>query len=317
MASGNIVFFGTPQLCIPFLKSLKKEFTLSFIITQPDAVGRRNRKKIPPAVKCFARENHIDFEQPETLKNTEIQEKIKEYDPDIGVVISYGKIIPESIFKIPRFNTINVHFSLLPLYRGAAPVQRALEKGETKTGITIFEIDKKLDTGDIWAKQEFSIQPSDTAETLLNRLCDQGSPFMIKTIQQIFKQQLSKKPQNHPMATYARTIKKEEGRVDWNLTAQQIFNKYRGFFPWPGLFCFIDQKRIKLTKIQVAFESPSLDSLLVQKNPGDILKLDRDFLAVCCGNKSILLIEEFQPEGKKNMTPFHFSLGNPIPPKLN
>jgi len=317
MASGNVVFFGTPNICIPFLKSLKENFNLPFIITQPDARGKRNRKNISPAVKIFALENKINFEQPETLKNTDVAEKIKNTKPDIGVVISYGKIIPEVIFKIPRFNTINVHFSMLPLYRGAAPLQRALENGETKTGITIFEIDKKMDTGDIWAQKEFSISPSDTAETLLDRLCQEGTPFLIKTIQQIFQQQITKKPQDHRLATFAKTIKKEEGRVDWSQSAQHIFNKYRAFYPWPGLFFFINQKRIKLKKIQVASETLSMASLLAHKNPGEILKLDRDFLAVCCGSKTIILIEEFQPEGKKAMTPFNFNLGNAIPPKLN
>lgn len=310
MANGNMIFFGTPQICVPFLNKLKDNFEIKLIITQPDSFGGRHKKKIIPPVKSFALEKNIKLEQPENLKNKNIIETIEKIRPDIGIVISYGKFIPETIFKIPRFKTINVHFSLLPLYRGAAPVQRVIENGEKKTGITIFEINKKMDTGDIWSQKEYEISESDTTETLLQTLSIDGSSFLIETVEKIFKKKIKKHPQDNEKATYAKPIQKYEGKIDWNLSAHQIYDKFRAFYPWPGIFFFINNKLIKINKLSPLNTNHD-------KKPGTILKIDKSSIIICCGCNSVLKILEIQPEGKKLMTPYNFSLGNKLPENLN
>lgn len=305
---GNLVFFGTPDICIPFLELLEKHFNLPLIITQPDTMGGRNRKKkIIPAVKTFALTNNISVIQPETLKDDTLAKKITDINPLISVVISYGKIIPKRIFKIPGYGTINVHFSLLPYYRGAAPVQRALENGDTKSGITIFEIVKKMDAGDIWTQKEIEILPEDNTGTLWNRMSHEGAPFLVDTIKKIIEKKISKYPQDHQEATYAPIVKKEEGNIDWmNLTAQQIYNKFRAFTPWPGI-CFCSTgKSFKMTKLKVSI-------LNHDKKPGDILSWDKESLKIGCSQGTVLEVFELQPQGKKPMTPYCYCLGNELP----
>lgn len=304
----NLIFLGTPEICIPFLELLIEKFNISLLITQPDTIGGRNRKKkIIPAAKTFALENNIEVIQPETLKDDTLVEKIKQIEPFIGIVISYGKIIPKRIFKIPTFGTINVHFSLLPYYRGAAPVQRSLENGDTKTGITIFEIVKKMDAGDIWTQKEIDIFPDDTTGTLWERMSQEGAPFLIDTIKKIIEKKIQKYPQDHEKATYAPMVQKEEGTIDWrNLTAREIYNKFRAFTPWPGIcFCSLD-KTFKLTKLKVT-------TLSHDKKPGDVLSWDKESLKVACSQGTVLEVLELQPQGKNPMTPYCYCMGNELP----
>ena len=316
MSSGNIVFFGTSWVGIPFLQELIKTFSLRLIITQPDSKGGRCREIICPPVKSFAETHHLPLLQPEKMRDQELFEAINRIKPDIGVVIGYGKLIPERLYSLPAFNTVNVHFSLLPRFRGAAPVQRALEAGEKRTGISIFEIDRQMDTGPLWARKEFNILPMDTSESLMERLSREGSPFLSETIQRILDGYLRLQPQDNSLASYAPPLQKKEGRVDWNLTARQIFNKYRAFTPWPGLFFLMNGKTMKIKK---ALPPGTIDrkTLTGLEKPGQILELSRNRLQVCCGNQTVLSIEEFQPQGKKAMTPYCYSLGNPLPELLN
>jgi methionyl-tRNA formyltransferase len=305
--ASRVIFFGTPAICLPFLERLEREFDIPLIITQPDTLAGRNRKKISvPPVKSFALEHHIQVIQPETLKDDALVSRLMRIHPDINVVISYGKIIPGRIFKIPLFRTINVHFSLLPRYRGAAPVQRTLENGETKTGITIFEIVKKMDAGDIWTQKEMEILSEDTTETLWERMSREGAPFLIDSLKQILSGQINKDPQDHEKATYAPMVKKEEGIIDWNLTSQQIFNKYRAFTPWPGIcFCTLG-KSFKLSKVKVSTQSHD-------RQPGEVLSWDKHSMKVCCGDNTVLEVFELQPPGKNPMTPYCYCMGNELP----
>ena len=307
--SGNIVFFGTPQICIPFLETLLGFYDIKLIVTQPDSRGGRNRKIIVPAVKNFAINQKIPFIQPIKLNDLALKERITAVDPLIITVVSYGQYIPRSIFQIPKHRTINVHFSLLPKYRGAAPVQRALEMGEAETGITIFEIDRKMDTGDIWAQMKITIQASDTTVSLLERMSREGAPFLKQTLENILSGKIMKQAQQHELASYAPPITREEGRINWQSTAAQIFNKYRAFTPFPGLFFYVDDCCFKIKRLAV---SP----LKHESDPGVILGLDRDSLKVCCGEGSVLEILEFQPECKKPMTPYCYSLGNKLPDRF-
>ena len=304
----NLIFLGTAEICLPFLELLKEHFNISLIITQPDTMGGRNRKqKIIPASKTFALANNIEVIQPETLNDDTLVEKIKPIEPFIGIVIAYGKLIPGSLFMIPQYGTVNVHFSLLPYYRGAVPVQRALENGDTKTGITIFEIAKKMDAGDIWAQKEIDILPADTTGALWERMSQEGAPFLIDTINKIIDKKIHKYPQDHEKGTEAPMVRKEEGIIDWkNLTAQQIYNKFRAFTPWPGI-CFCSKgKTFKMTKVRVS-------ALTHDKQPGDILSWDKQGLKVGCSQGTVLEVLELQPPGKKTMTPYCYCMGNELP----
>ena len=312
----KIIFWGTSEVCIPFLEALRDHFDIKLIITMPDSLGGRGRKKITPPVKSFALENGIDLIQPETLKDEHLIEQIERIEPAIGVVISYGKIIPKTLFSIPEHNTVNVHYSLLPYYRGAAPVQRAVENGEKKTGITIFELKKKMDSGDIWAQKEFDILDGDTTGSLWERLSKEGAPFLVDAIRDILAGKIAKVPQDHEKATYAAMVMKDESMVDWRMKAEQIIEKLRAFTPWPGLCCSAKDRIFKLVKLKICSDTPELAALMKGKNPGDVLAMDKRSLTVCCGHETAIEILEIHPPGKKPMSPYNYCLGNELPDRL-
>lgn len=302
----RVVFFGTPAICLPFLHELVNRFDVSLLVSQPDAVGGRRRKTIVPAVKTFGLERGIPVIQPPTLKDDAVVHEIAGHAPDLGVVVSYGKLIPKRVYTLPVHRTVNVHFSRLPYYRGAAPVQHALLNGDTSTAITIFEIVKTLDAGDIWAAKDIAIHPEDTTQTLWDRMSRDGAEFLCDTAADIIAGRIKKTPQDHEKATLAPMIRKEQGAVDWNKTAAQLVNMYRAFTPWPGLCCTIKEKTFKLTRVAAVKATHS-------RKPGDVLKIDKHGLNVCCGSGTVLEICEFQPQGKKPMTPHCYCLGNELP----
>jgi methionyl-tRNA formyltransferase len=313
MANGkpSIVFFGTSDVCIPFLDQLHNDFCIQLIITQPDACGGRKNKPLVSPVKQFAISRQINYLQPESLNNPCIVENITALNPQIGVVISYGKLIPQAIYSIPLYNSINVHFSLLPAYRGAAPVQRAIENGDTVTGISVFELCKKMDAGDIWLQKEFPIPPQDTACQILQTLSSKGAALLSVTITNILNQTIQKKPQAHHLATMAPKVCKHEGLIDWTLSADKIYNKFRAFYPWPGIFFFNHQKRISITNMAIHKKSADASSLF-QKKPGDIIEMNKNGMTICCGQITAIDILEMKPEGKCPMSPFNFCLGNDL-----
>ncbi len=306
----DLVFFGTSEICLPFMETLHRDFRIKLAVSQPDTFGGRNRKKrIVPAVKTFALENGIPVEQPVNLKDPGFLEKIKALEPAIGIVIAYGQFIPAALYKIPPHRMINVHFSLLPAYRGAAPVQRAIQAGETQTGISIFQLVKKMDAGPVWSKKEFDIPPTATTASMWEHLSREGAGFLKQTVVDILEGNIQKTPQEHEKATFAPPVQKEEGKADWNLTAQELYNAFRAFNPWPGLFCVAQEKRFKLTDIRVS-------SLTHDRSPGETMGMDKVDLKVCCGKGTVLEIKALQPPGKKPMTPYCYCLGNQLPEKL-
>ena len=309
MANGKIVFYGTAAIGLPILKELHKNFRLSLIITQPDSRGGRHHQAIIPAVKQFALKNSLPVIQPPSLREPELSETISRIHPGIAVAVAYGQFIPRALYSLPRFKTINVHFSLLPAYRGAAPVQRTIENGETRGGITIFEISARMDAGDIWAQEEVIIRPNDTCSSYQQRLGELAAPFLLKTMEQIFSDKIRKHPQDDSLATLAQAVKKSEGRVDWNLSARHLVNKLRAFTPWPGLFFSLGNRQIKII-------SAAISTQFHQVQSGNILALDALGLKVACGQGSVLEISEIQPEGKKEMSPRQYSLGNRFPERL-
>ena len=309
MANGEIVFYGTAAIGLPILQELHEHYKLSLIITQPDSQGGRHRQTIIPAVKRFARENCLPLAQPPSLREPDLSKTIGRIHPAIAVAVAYGRFIPRALYSLPRFKTINVHFSLLPAYRGAAPVQRAIENGENRSGITIFEINDHMDAGDIWTQEEVIIRPDDTCGSYQQRLGELAAPLLLKTMEQIFADQIRKHPQDNSLATLAQPVKKSEGRVDWSLPAQHLVNKLRAFTPWPGLFFSLGNRQIKII-------SAGISRQLHQDQTGNILALDALSLKVACGQGSVLEIAGIQPEGKKEMTPRQYSLGNRFPERL-
>ncbi len=309
MANGEIVFYGTAAIGLPILKELHTHFRLSLIITQPDSKGGRHRQAIIPAVKQFALENNLALIQPRSLGESGLEAKIDHNHPLIAVAVAYGQFIPRRLYALPRFKTVNVHFSLLPTYRGAAPVQRAIENGEQSSGITIFEINARMDAGDIWAQKEVPILPGDTSGSFQQRLGELAAPFLLQTMEDIFSGKICKRPQNDALATLAPALQKSQGRVDWNLPAQHIVNKLRAFTPWPGLF-------FNLGKRQIRIVSAGSVQQFHQAAAGTVLTLDNRGLHVACGQGSVLEISAIQPEAKKAMTARQYSLGNRFPDRL-
>ncbi len=305
----KIVFFGSPASAIPSLSRLMEEgHQIALIITQPERPSGRGKKLTQSPVKKFAIKKGISVYQPERIKFDQIAvEKIQNIEPDLNVVVAYGQIIPLSILEIPKHQSINVHFSLLPKYRGASPVQWTLLNGEKTTGITIFKLNEKMDEGDILSQEKTDILPYENAGELEARLSTIGAELLVKTIANLKNIQAQK--QNHSQATYAPKLKKEDGQIDWHKDALSIDRHVRAFTPWPSAFSFFQGKRVIITMGKGIKEE-----VIHSANPGEILKIKKDGIEVCCGQGSVYLIESLRPENRKEMSAYSFSLGVNIKP---
>ncbi len=304
----RIVFFGSPASALPSLKKLlESNHSIEFIITQPDKPFGRGKKVSPPPVKKIALDQNIPVYQPEKIrKDARALEKIKKIQPDLNVVVAYGQIIPSSIIYLPKYNSINVHFSLLPKYRGASPVRWAILKGERKTGITIFELNEKMDEGDILTQEEFEILPDEGAVELEARLALKGAELLTETIAKI--DEIKPRKQDHSIATYAPLIKKEDGRIDWINDALHVERQVRAFTPWPSVYTFLGEKRVKI------HNGRKIEDRIEPFSAGEILGVKKEGIEVCCGEGSVFLIESLQPENRNKMDAYAFSLGAKIKP---
>ncbi len=304
----KIVFFGSPDSAVYSLKKILEEgHRIELIITQPDKPAGRGKKLTVSPVKRFAQTFNIPVYQPAKIRKDPIAlEKLKEIDPDINVVVAYGQIIPASLIYLPRYNSINLHFSLLPKYRGASPVHWNILNGEKNTGVTIFELNEKMDEGDILAKRELEILLGEYAHELEVRLAEIGTELLCKTIDQI--DSIPHTKQDHSQATFAPLLKKEDGRIDWTKSAVEIDRKIRAFTPWPSAYTFLNQKRMKIIR------GKRQDCRTQGLVPGEIRGVNKTGIRVSCGQNSMYLIEELQPEGKKVMNAYAFTLGTQISP---
>ncbi|WP_028951285.1 methionyl-tRNA formyltransferase [Sulfurihydrogenibium subterraneum] len=263
----KVLFWGTPEFAVESLKALiQSNHQVVAVITQPDKPKGRGQKVQPTPVKEEALKHNIPVLQPEKIKNNqELIETIKQLNPDISVVVAYGKILPEEIINIPKYKTINVHASLLPKYRGSAPIQRAIMDGEEETGVCIMEIVKELDAGDVYACRKVKILPEDDIITLHDKLAKEGARLLIEVLDKIEKGQIEKVPQDHLKATYAKPIEKEEGRIDWNKPAKDIFNQVRALKVWPKAFTNFRDFQIKILDVEVIKDYK-------EGRPGEIVK---------------------------------------------
>jgi methionyl-tRNA formyltransferase len=303
----KIVFFGSPASALPSLQRIREAgHSIELVITQPDKPTGRGKKLMPCPVKKMALDLNIPVNQPSRIKkDATALEKLKDVEPDLNVVVAYGQIIPSSIIYLPKYNSINVHFSLLPKYRGASPVQWTLLNGEDKTGITLFELNEKMDEGDILAQEEIDILPFENAAELESRLAQIGAKLLVKTIDDIDK--IKPQKQDHSRATYAPKLSKEDGRIDWTKDSLHIERQLRAYTPWPSTFTFIREKRIKIQKGK-SMDNPAPAS----SSPGEIVGIQKKGIEVCCGEQSIFLIERLQPENRNSMDAYSFSLGERI-----
>ena len=244
----NFVFFGTPDVASKTLEILKSNGYLpSLIVTSPDKPQGRKMTITPPPVKIWAEENNISYIQPEKI-DQEFINNFSSFNFELAIVVAYGKILPENLIKLPKLGTINIHYSLLPKYRGASPVEASLLNGDTETGVSIQQMDFKLDSGPILDIEKVKIDINDTKNILRDKLIKIGGELLCKILPEIIEGKIEGKIQNENDATFCKKIKKEDGLIDPNGNAMENWNKYRAYFGWPGVYFFKDGKRIKITK---------------------------------------------------------------------
>jgi len=304
----NIVFFGTPEAALPSLeKLLASEHRIKLIVTQPDRPAGRGQKLTPPPVKKFALKHGLPFIQPEKIRKDQVAlNLIRSSEPDIIVIVAYGQILPAEIIYFPPFRSINVHFSLLPKYRGACPVAWAILNGEEKTGVTIFQLNERMDEGDILTQIEVDIQPGENAGELESRLAQIGAELLLETLARI--DQIKPVPQNHFLATYAPKIDKNMGQVDWAWPALKIDRHVRALNPSPGAYTFFRQEKIKIIRGSLLKETVS------GPNPGQIVRISQEGLSICCGDSVLYRLEWLQRENRPQMRAYEVSLGLRLKP---
>jgi methionyl-tRNA formyltransferase len=289
----NLVFLGTPLFAVATLERIVSEHRVLGIYTQPDRPKGRGGKLATSAVKDAALRMGLPVFQPERVRRPESVEQLRAMQPDAMVVVGYGQIIPQSIIDIPRLGIINVHASLLPRYRGAAPIQWAIANGEARTGVTTMRIDAGLDTGDMLLKWETDIGSDENASDLSERLARAGANLLAETLTGLEAGAIQPERQNNSQATLAPILKKEDGIIDWHWRASKIFNRARGFLPWPGAYSFFRKQVFHIWKARVV-EQPATGE------PGRFL-VDHRRLSVHCGDRSLLELLEVQLEGRKRM----------------
>lgn len=293
----RLVFFGTPSFAVPSLTALLHSEEVIAVVTQPDRRRGRDRLPAPSPVKECAMQRQCAVLEPMTMKDSSFFEALKNLNPEIIVVVAYGKILPPHILSLPPRGCINLHASLLPKYRGAAPVQWSIINGDKMTGVTIIQMDEGLDTGDILMQEETAIEDDDTAETLGKKLSEIGSSLLLKTLKLIKEGPMKRTPQTGT-PTYAPPLKKEDGRISWSKTAVEIVNMVRGMYPWPCAYCYLGGERIKIIRAKACDGSGI---------PGRVEQASEK-LMVGTG-EGVLVIQELQPEGKRRMNAEDFLRG--------
>lgn len=300
----KIVFMGTPDFAVPCLKTLNENYEVIAVITQPDRPKGRGQKLTPSPIKEYALEHNLTVLQPKKIKTSETEEQLKKLAPDLIVVVAFGQILSKAILDIPQLGCINVHASLLPKYRGAAPIHWSIINGETKTGITTMYMDVGLDTGDMILKEEVSISAKMNTGELHDTLMNIGAKTLLQTIKQIAEGSVVRNKQNDAEASYAPLLTKELERINWLLPAQEIYNLVRGLNPWPVAFSIFKGKKLKIWQTKV------IDNVTIGEI-GTVLSLTETGFTVQTG-KGILEILELQPESKRKMTAKDFVCGNQI-----
>jgi len=303
----DLIFMGTPDFAVPSLKAIfENGYSVSMVVTQPDRPKGRGRKIVPPPVKMAALSFGYDVIQPVSIKSKDFFNTVARLKPDIIIVVAYGHILPKDILAIPETGVVNLHASLLPKYRGAAPIQWAIINGEKETGVTTMLMDEGMDTGNILLSAKEKITKVDTAATMHDRLSVLGADLLIKTLKGFENKDIVPVAQDNSNATYAPLLKKSDGRIVWKKDAEHIASFIRGVTPWPGAFTFLHNKRIKIYSAL-----PLLTD--VSETPGTVIKGFPDELRIATG-KGALSIIEIQGASGKRLLIKDFLMGNQIPP---
>ena len=298
------VFMGTPEFALATFQGLI-DFGLNLVgaYTQPDRPKGRGKKLAAPPVKELALEHSIPVFQPQKLREPAVVEQLKELQPDLIVVVAYGQILPKSVLEIPQYGCINVHASLLPKYRGAAPINKSIVDGESETGVTTMYMDVGLDTGDMLVKRSLTIGENETAGQVHDRLALLGREAMEETLQRICDGTLVAEKQDDELTCYAPMMKKEDGLIDWTQPAATVHNLVRGLDPWPGAYTHLDGDLLKIAATSVEAD--------LSGEPGEILSADKTGVRVACGGGG-LVIGELQLPGKKRLAAVNFLSGRPL-----
>ena len=301
-----VVFFGTPQFAVPTLRRLlDSPHRVAGVITQPDRPRGRGQRVTHSPVKALALERGLPIFQPDRLKPPEVADTLRAWQPDLGVVAAYGRIIPEQLLAIPRLGMINVHASLLPRYRGAAPVHRAVINGDRETGVTIMRVVKELDAGGMFAKVTRPIGPDDTSDAVEADLAVMGADLLLTVVGQLATGTAQEEPQDEAQVTYAPRLTKEEGLIDWTESALQIHNRVRGLYPWPHAYTFLNGARLILLRSAVRTGEEHASAA----RPGTILAVSSEAIHVATGDGELAIID-VQPEGRRGMRVHDFLLGH-------
>lgn len=308
----HVVFCGTPQFAVPTFQHLlaQPDFEIQAVFTQPDRPKGRGQELSFSPVKEAALAQNIRVHQPEKIRNPESQEILQKLMPDAIVIIAYGQIIPARLLPIPKLGWINLHASLLPKYRGAAPINWAIVKGEIETGVTTMRIDAGMDTGDMLLRETLPIGPTETTPELLTRLSAIGGDLMTRTLRGLAGGTIIPQSQNQAEATLAPILKKEDGKIDWNRSATEIFNRMRGFTPWPGAYTTFRGQTCHLwgepVSNQMASKSSTAEAGILQLVTGDWL--------ITCGHTTVLRLTAVKLEGRKKISVQEFANGARLQP---
>ncbi len=289
----NIIYMGTPDFAVPPLRALAgyEGCGISLVITQPDRRSGRGRKLIAHPVKRAAMEMGLNFIQPETMSSPDILKTLKSLNPDFFVVAAFGHKLTREVLDIPNIFPINIHASLLPAYRGASPIQAAILNMDKEAGITTMVMDTELDTGDMLLKSRTKLTEADTAQTLHDRLALMGAELIIKTIEGVLNNTIIPQPQDHSKSSYAPMLKKEDGRIDWCKTPDQISAQVRAMTPWPGAFTFLNDERIKIIEVRPM-------DIQTEFDPGTVFSCDCDEIQVAAGSGSVAILRLQGASGK-------------------
>ena len=305
------LYMGTAEIACAPLKALNflPDYEIVGVLTQPDRPRGRSMKVLSSPVKQCAKELGLLVPQPQKLYNDEVFEQILSLRADLIVVSAFGQILPQSVLSLPKHGAVNIHASILPRHRGAAPIQWAILEGDRETGVTLMKMDEGLDTGDIIAVSRTPIQATDNSQILHDRLAELGASLLISTLPDYVGGSITAKPQDDSLSTYARKIVKDDGRIDWSLPSVEIHRRIRAFTPWPGAFTFLPGEKKRLLKL---FKASMSDS---EGNTGEILSVIGNNLLVACGQKSLTLTE-LQREGSRRMNVDDFLNGCSLEPGM-
>jgi methionyl-tRNA formyltransferase len=298
----RIVFTGTGEIGVPTLRELEKsEHELAGVVTQPDKPVGRGQKITSPPIKAALTGSKMSILQPEKIKAPEAIEEIRALKPDVIVVMAYGQILPRTVLDIPKIACLNLHASLLPRWRGAAPIQAAIANGDQETGITVMYMDEGLDTGDILLQRKIDIAPNETADSLHDRLGKIAPEALLESLRLLESGKAPRIPQDKTLASYASKLNRESGRINWNESAETIERKIRAYHPWPGAFTELNDRKLKI------FSASIVD---LRGKPGEILRKDKEFV-IGAADRALSLIE-VQLEGKRRMGAAEFLRGQSV-----